>query len=88
MGDPEAESVIPRIQSDLMELFIGVANGDLRSKEITIDAHFCTSIFLVSGGYPEKYEKGKIITGLDEVSDTILFHAGAKKADGEIVTSG
>ena len=90
MGDPEAESVIPRIQSDLMELFMGVGNGDLQHKEITLDKRFCTSIFLVSGGYPGSYPKNKVISGLDKTNESILFHAGTKKdpESGEVLTSG
>lgn len=78
MGDPEAESVIPRIKSDLMELFLGVAHGDLQSKTITLDKRYCTAVFLVSGGYPGNYPKNKIIKGLDETNDCMLFHAGTK----------
>lgn len=90
MGDPEAESVIPRIQSDLMELFMGIGNGDLQQKEITLDKRFCTSIFLVSGGYPGSYPKNKVISGLDKTNESILFHAGTKKdpESGEVLTSG
>lgn len=89
MGDPEAESVIPRIKSDLMELFIGVGDGNLHQKEIAIDPRFCTSIFLVSGGYPGSYPKNKIMSGL-EIYDSILFHAGTKvdPKTNEILTSG
>ena len=90
MGDPEAESVIPRIKSDLMELFLGVGNGDLQHKEILLDERYCTSIFLVSGGYPGDYQKNKIIGGLDQTEDSILFHAGTKTdpESGDILTSG
>ena len=90
MGDPEAESVIPRIKSDLMELFIGIGNGDLQDKDITFDDRFCTSIFLVSGGYPGSYPKNKLIRGLDKTNDSILFHAGTKihPESNEILTNG
>jgi len=91
MGDPEAESVIPRIKSDLMELFIGIANGDLQNKDITLDDRYCTAIFLVSGGYPGSYPKNKLINGLDETNDSILFHAGTKidpESDGVFTNGG
>ncbi|MCD4729531.1 MAG: phosphoribosylamine--glycine ligase [Bacteroidales bacterium] len=90
MGDPEAESVIPRIKSDLMELFIGTANGDLQNRNITIDERYCTAIFLVSGGYPGSYPKNKLINGLDETNDSILFHAGTKidPESGGVFTNG
>jgi phosphoribosylamine--glycine ligase len=90
MGDPEAESVIPRIQSDIMDLFIGVAEGTLEQKTIEIDPRYTAAVFLVSGGYPEAYEKGHDISGLDKVTDSILFHAGTKSEEpnGVIKTSG
>lgn len=90
MGDPEAESVIPRIKSDLMELFIGVADGDLQSKAITLDKRYCTAVFLVSGGYPGSYPKNKVINGLEETDENILFHAGTKTdlESNNIVTDG
>jgi phosphoribosylamine--glycine ligase len=90
MGDPEAESVIPRIKSDLMDLFEGVAEGNIAEKKIEIDERFCTSVFLVAGGYPEKYEKGNVMTGFENVKDSILFHAGTKKdsKSGQILTNG
>ena len=79
MGDPEAESVIPRIKSDLMELFVGVANSNLEEKSIKIDDRYSAAIFLVSGGYPESYKKGMEISGLDKTENSILFHAGTTK---------
>jgi phosphoribosylamine--glycine ligase len=89
MGDPEAESVIPRIMTDMMDLFVGVGEQTLHEKEIEIDSRYAVAIFLVSGGYPGIYPKGKIITGLKEIKDSILFHAGTKIAEnGEVATSG
>ena len=76
MGDPEAESVIPRIESDLADLFEGVANNNLDEKVIKFDSRCAASIMLVSKGYPEKYEKGKIITGMQNVEKCVIFHAG------------
>lgn len=90
MGDPEAESVIPRIKCDLMELFSGVAEENLHEKTIELDERFCASIFLVSGGYPGNYKKGMEITGLQNLVDGIAFHAGTKKDNvaGTTVTNG
>jgi phosphoribosylamine--glycine ligase len=89
MGDPEAESVIPRIKTDLVELFMAVANGSLNKMHIAVDERFTAAVFMVSGGYPKAYEKGKKITGLDRVRDAILFHAGTQLDDkGDILTSG
>jgi phosphoribosylamine--glycine ligase len=90
MGDPEAESIIPRIKSDLLGLFTGVCNGDLDSKELVIDDRFCTSVFLVSGGYPGDYAKGKVIDGLDKVKDSLVFHAGTLWSDekNNVITNG
>ena len=88
MGDPESEVVLPRIKSDLLELLFSVSNGELSNHHLVIDEKKAATVFLVSGGYPEKYDKGKEISGLDKVSESILFHAGAKCENGKIKTNG
>lgn len=88
MGDPETEVVLPRLKTDLVEIFDAMANQTLSEVSIDIDERAATTIMLVSGGYPEGYEKGKQITGMEKVSDSIVFHAGAKNEDGKVVTSG
>jgi phosphoribosylamine--glycine ligase len=88
MGDPETEVVLPRLKTDLVEVFQAMANQTLSEVQIDIDERAATTIMLVSGGYPETYEKGKEITGLENISESIVFHAGAKAQDGKIVTSG
>jgi len=90
MGDPEAESVIPRIKSDLLKLFVATGKGKLAEEHIETDPRYAAAIMLVSGGYPGNYEKGKVITGIEEVEGSIVFHAGTKAGDaaGESLTSG
>ncbi|MDB2633329.1 phosphoribosylamine--glycine ligase [Flavobacteriaceae bacterium] len=88
MGDPETEVVFPRIQSDLFDLFDGVANQNLGEKEFSVTDKIATTVMLVSGGYPESYEKGAIISGLDNRKDSIIFHAGTKMKEEAIVTNG
>ena len=90
MGDPEAESVIPRIKSDLLKLFVAVGKGILADEQIETDPRFASAIMLVSGGYPGNYEKGKTISGLDEIEGSIIFHAGTKNDEsrGETITNG
>ncbi|MBC8511251.1 MAG: phosphoribosylamine--glycine ligase [Cryomorphaceae bacterium] len=84
MGDPETEVVIPRIKSDLLNLLKGIGDGTFSEKDLEISEEVATTIILVSGGYPESYEKGKQITGIEKVSDSIVFHAGTKQ-EGEVV---
>lgn len=88
MGDPETEVVIPRIESDLFDLFDGVANQTLHEKSFSINPKTATTIMLVSGGYPEAYEKGKEITGIEKVSDSVVFHSGTILKDGKTLTNG
>ena len=88
MGDPETEVVIPRLKSDLVELFIAVAKGKLNEAELKIDDRTAATIMMVSGGYPEDYEKGKIISGIENVKDALVFHAGTKTKNGKIVSNG
>jgi phosphoribosylamine--glycine ligase len=88
MGDPESEAVIPRITTDLLVLFKAIRHKKLDEYSIEIDDATAASVFLVSGGYPDNYEKGKIITGLENQGDSILFHAGTKVKDGQVVTNG
>ncbi|MDX1542714.1 MAG: phosphoribosylamine--glycine ligase [Christiangramia sp.] len=88
MGDPETEVVLPRIKTDLVELLQKTWESKLDKIELELDERAATTVMLVSGGYPESYEKGKIIKGLKEIDDSIVFHAGTKLKDGNIVTNG
>lgn len=88
MGDPETEVVLPRIESDLFELFLGVANSNLNEKYFSVTPKTATTVMLVSGGYPEAYEKNKEITGLANVTDATVFHAGTIIKEHKVVTNG
>ena len=88
MGDPETEVVMPRIASDVLPLFSAAASGTLAGMSLEKDSRAASTIMLVAGGYPEEYEKGNIISGLSEVQNSLVFHAGTKQANEEIVTSG
>jgi len=88
MGDPETEVVLPRLKNDLVEIFIAIANQTLDKISIEIDERAATTVMLVSGGYPEAYDKEKTINGVESISDSLVFHAGAKIKNNQVVTSG
>lgn len=88
MGDPETEVVMPRLKSDLIDLFEGVASGTLSERDIEIDERSAATVMLVAGGYPNDYDKGKKITGTELINDSHLFHAGTTMKNGELVTNG
>lgn len=88
MGDPETEVVMPRIDSDLVDHLVACADGTLNQSEVKTSKQAATTVMLVAEGYPEAYEKGKEITGLDQLSDCLLFHAGTKEEDGKVLTNG
>ena len=88
MGDPETEVVLPRIKSDLLNLFKGISNGTFGEQDFYVDEDVATTVMLVSGGYPESYEKGKGISGLEKVENSIVFHAGTRKEEDKVLTNG
>src|SRR5690606_35483588 len=88
MGDPETESVLPRIESDLVDLLEGVANGDLANRSYTVSPKTAVTVMLVSGGYPGDYESGKVISNIENVKESIVFHSGTKEGNGEVLTAG
>ena len=88
MGDPETEVVIPRIKSDLLNLFKGIGDGTFSEKDFYVDEDTAVTVMLVSGGYPEAYEKGKVMSGFEDCEDSILFHAGTKQEGDDVVTNG
>jgi phosphoribosylamine--glycine ligase len=88
LGDPETEVVLPRIKNDFVELMKATAEGKLADIEIEIDERTVTTVMLVSGGYPGSYEKGKEITGIEQVSESVVFHAGTKPEGDKVLTSG
>jgi phosphoribosylamine--glycine ligase len=88
MGDPETQSVMMRIKSDFVQLLVACANGELKNKTIEIDHSFVATVVMAAGGYPENYEKGKVISGLDNAIAKV-FHAGTKKStDNKVLTDG
>ena len=88
MGDPETESVLVRIESDLVDLLEGVANEDLATRSYTVTNKTAATVMIVSGGYPGNYETGKVITNIENVKESIVFHAGTKLDGQNVLTAG
>lgn len=88
LGDPESEVIIPRIKSDLLHMFDGLATDTLSECDLEIDERAACTVMMVSGGYPEAYKKGKVISGFENVKDSVVFHAGTTNKDGQVVTNG
>ena len=88
LGDPETEVVIPRIKNDLVEVFQAVADQTLDAIDLQIDDRTATTVMAVAGGYPEAYEKGNVITGFENITDSLVFHAGTQLIEGKVLTNG
>src|SRR5690606_28401251 len=88
LGDPETEVVIPRIKNDLVEVFQAVANQTLDKIDLQIDERTATTVMAVAGGYPETYKKGDVITGFENITDSLVFHAGTQLKDEKVLTNG
>ena len=88
LGDPETEVILPRLKSDLLDLFDGIASNTLSERDVVIDPRSASTVMLVSGGYPEKYEKGKEVSIGNINEKSIVFHAGTKQGEGSILTNG
>lgn len=88
LGDPETEVILPRIQSDFVALMKAAAEGNLKAQNLKIDPRTCTTVMLVSGGYPKTYEKGKVISGLEGIEEAVVFHAGTRMEGEQVLTNG